>query len=52
MNKEGERGRKEGEPSVRLVRISRTPQLISNPTPPGDTTLSGLAMSKAARGQT
>lgn len=28
--------------------MSRTPQLMSNPTPPGDTTASGLLMSKAA----
>lgn len=34
--------------SVRLVRSSRTPQLMSKPTPPGDTTASGSSMSKAA----
>ena len=34
--------------SVRLVRMSRTPQLMSKPTPPGDTTASGSLMSKAA----
>lgn len=33
---------------TRLVLISRTPQLMSNPTPPGDTTDSGSAMSNAA----
>ena len=34
--------------SVRLVRSSRTPQLMSNPTPPGETTASGSAVSNAA----
>lgn len=34
--------------SIRLVRSRRTPQLMSNPTPPGETTASLLLMSKAA----
>eukprot|EP00965_Chrysotila_dentata_P013459 446088-Pleurochrysis_carterae.AAC.1 len=34
--------------SLRLVRSSRTPQLMSKPTPPGDTTAAGSVMSKAA----
>ena len=33
---------------TRLVRMSLTPQLISKPTPPGDTTASGFPMSNAA----
>eukprot|EP01139_Manchomonas_bermudensis_P012299 Amastigsp_a346298_17.p3 type:complete len:157 gc:universal Amastigsp_a346298_17:484-954(+) len=32
----------------RFVRKSRTPQLMSKPTPPGDTTASGSSISKAA----
>lgn len=35
--------------SWRFVRISLTPQLMSKPTPPGDTTDFGLLMSKAAK---
>lgn len=35
--------------SWRFVRSRRTPQLISNPTPPGETTALGLLISKAAR---
>lgn len=34
--------------SMRLVRMSRTPQLISKPTPPGETIDSGLDISNAA----
>ena len=34
--------------SERLVRSRRTPQLMSKPTPPGDTTEFGSAISKAA----
>lgn len=33
---------------TRLVRMSLTPQLMSKPTPPGDTTASGFPMSNAA----
>ena len=33
---------------TRLVRMSLTPQLMSKPTPPGDTTASGSPMSNAA----
>lgn len=33
---------------TKLVRMSLTPQLISKPTPPGDTTASGFPMSNAA----
>lgn len=33
---------------TKLVRSSLMPQLMSNPTPPGDTTASGSSMSKAA----
>ena len=36
------------QPRTRLVRMSRTPQLMSKPTPPGDTTAWGSAMSNAA----
>eukprot|EP00126_Sphaerothecum_destruens_P011085 Sdes_comp20854_c0_seq13m17664 len=34
--------------SIKFVRINRTPQLISNPTPPGETIASGSDTSKAA----
>ncbi len=33
---------------TRFVRMSLTPQLMSKPTPPGDTTASGLPTSNAA----
>ena len=33
---------------TRFVRMSLTPQLMSKPTPPGDTTASGLPISNAA----
>ena len=34
--------------SMRLVRMTRTPQFMSKPTPPGDTTAVGSDMSNAA----